>query len=140
MIGDILYPALRKTKGISNDTQGNYKALKGNLDAIQNIEFIDQNPIGKSSRSNPVTYVKAFDEIRDLFSRQQLSKARNYKPGFFSFNVKGGRCEDCEGEGTTTIGMQFMADVHLECETCKGKRYKEKPLMSSIEKNQYMTS
>ena len=128
LIGDILYPALRKTKGISNDTQGNYKALKGNLDAIQNIEFIDQNPIGKSSRSNPVTYVKAFDEIRDLFSRQQLSKARNYKPGFFSFNVKGGRCEDCEGEGTITIGMQFMADVHLECETCKGKRYKKETL------------
>ena len=128
LIGDILYPALRKTKGISNDAQGNYKALKGNLDAIQNIEFIDQNPIGKSSRSNPVTYVKAFDEIRDLFSRQKLSKARNYKPGFFSFNVKGGRCEDCEGEGTITIGMQFMADVHLECETCKGKRYKKETL------------
>lgn len=128
LIGDILYPALRKTKGISNDTQGDYTALKGNLDAIQNIEFIDQNPIGKSSRSNPVTYVKAFDEIRDLFSRQPLSKARGYKPGFFSFNVKGGRCEDCEGEGTITVGMQFMADVHLECETCKGKRYKKETL------------
>lgn len=128
LIGDTLYPALRKIKGISNDTQGNYKALKGNIDTIQNIEFIDQNPIGKSSRSNPVTYVKAFEEIRDLFSRQQLSKARNYKPGFFSFNVKGGRCEDCEGEGTITIGMQFMADVHLECEACKGKRYKKETL------------
>ena len=128
LIGDILYPALRKTKGISNDTQGEYKSIKGNLDAIQNIEFIDQNPIGKSSRSNPVTYVKAFDEIRDLFSRQQISKARGYKPGFFSFNVKGGRCEDCEGEGTITVGMQFMADVHLECEKCKGKRYKKETL------------
>jgi excinuclease ABC subunit A len=128
LIGDILYPALRKMKGISNDTQGDYTALTGNLDAIQNIEFIDQNPIGKSSRSNPVTYVKAFDEIRDLFSRQQISKARGYKPGFFSFNVKGGRCEECEGEGTITVGMQFMADVHLECETCKGKRYKKETL------------
>ena len=128
LIGDILYPALRKTKGISNDTQGDYKSLSGNLDAIQNIEYIDQNPIGKSSRSNPVTYVKAFDEIRDLFSQQKISKARNYKPGFFSFNVKGGRCEDCEGEGTITVGMQFMADVHLECETCKGKRYKKETL------------
>ena len=128
LIGDILYPALRTTKGISNDNQGDYTSLKGNLDAIQNIEFIDQNPIGKSSRSNPVTYVKAFDEIRDLFSRQQISKARGYKPGFFSFNVKGGRCEDCEGEGTITVGMQFMADVHLECETCKGKRYKKETL------------
>jgi excinuclease ABC subunit A len=128
LIGDILYPGLRKIKGISNDTQGEYKSIKGNLDAIQNIEFIDQNPIGKSSRSNPVTYVKAFDEIRDLFSRQQISKARGYKPGFFSFNVKGGRCEHCEGEGTITVGMQFMADVHLECETCKGKRYKKETL------------
>ena len=128
LIGDILYPGLRKIKGISNDTQGEHKSIKGNLDAIQNIEFIDQNPIGKSSRSNPVTYVKAFDEIRDLFSRQQISKARGYKPGFFSFNVKGGRCEDCEGEGTITVGMQFMADVHLECETCKGKRYKKETL------------
>ena len=140
LIGDILYPALRKTKGISNDTQGNYTALTGNLEDIQNIEFIDQNPIGKSSRSNPVTYVKAFDEIRDLFSRQQISKTRGYKPGFFSFNVKGGRCEDCEGEGTITVGMQFMADVHLECETCKGKRYKKETLDVLYRKNQYTTS
>ena len=128
LIGDVLYPALRKKKGISNDSQGDYKSLTGNLDAIQNIEYIDQNPIGKSSRSNPVTYVKAFDEIRELFSKQKISKARNYKPGFFSFNVKGGRCEDCEGEGTITVGMQFMADVHLECETCRGKRYKKETL------------
>jgi len=128
LIGDVLYPALRKKKGISNDSQGDYKSLTGNLDAIQNIEYIDQNPIGKSSRSNPVTYVKAFDEIRELFSKQKISKARNYKPGFFSFNVKGGRCEDCEGEGTITVGMQFMADVHLECEKCSGKRYKKETL------------
>ena len=128
LIGDILYPALRKHKGISSDPQGVYSDLKGNLDAIQSIEFIDQNPIGKSSRSNPVTYVKAFDEIRDLFSRQKLAKHRGYKPGFFSFNVQGGRCEACEGEGTITVGMQFMADVHLECESCKGKRYKVETL------------
>src|SRR5690606_15617188 len=96
--------------------------------AISNVELIDQNPIGKSSRSNPVTYLKAFDDIRDIFSKQQISKIRNYKPGFFSFNVPGGRCETCEGEGTVTISMQFMADVHLECEACKGKRYKTETL------------
>ena len=128
LIGDILYPALRKTKGISNDPQGEYSNITGDLNSIQNIEFIDQNPIGKSSRSNPVTYVKAFDEIRDLYSRQKLAQIRGYKPGFFSFNVQGGRCEDCEGEGTITVGMQFMADVHLECETCHGKRYKTETL------------
>ena len=128
LIGDILYPALRKAKGISNDTQGVYSKISGDLDTIQNVEFIDQNPIGKSSRSNPVTYVKAFDEIRELFSRQKLAKTRGYKPGFFSFNVQGGRCEACEGEGTITVGMQFMADVHLECETCKGRRYKTETL------------
>ena len=128
LIGDVLYPALRKTKGISNDPQGDYSNISGDLNSIQNIEFIDQNPIGKSSRSNPVTYVKAFDEIRDLYSRQKLAQIRGYKPGFFSFNVQGGRCEDCEGEGTITVGMQFMADVHLECETCKGKRYKTETL------------
>lgn len=128
LIGDILYPALRKIKGISNDTQGAYTKISGSIDALDHVEFIDQNPIGKSSRSNPVTYVKAFDEIRELFSRQKLSKTRGYKPGFFSFNVQGGRCEECEGEGTITVGMQFMADVHLECETCKGKRYKTETL------------
>ena len=128
LIGDILYPALRKTIGISNDPQGEYSNITGDLNSIQNIEFIDQNPIGKSSRSNPVTYVKAFDEIRDLYSRQKLAQIRGYKPGFFSFNVQGGRCEDCEGEGTITVGMQFMADVHLECETCHGKRYKTETL------------
>jgi excinuclease ABC subunit A len=128
LIGDILYPALRKIKGISNDTQGAFTKISGAMDTIHHVEFIDQNPIGKSSRSNPVTYVKAFDEIRELFSRQKLSKTRGYKPGFFSFNVQGGRCEECEGEGTITVGMQFMADVHLECETCKGKRYKTETL------------
>ena len=89
---------------------------------------MDQNPIGKSSRSNPITYVKAFDDIRELFSRQPLAKIRGYKPGFFSFNVEGGRCEMCEGEGSITVGMQFMADVHLPCETCDGRRFKSETI------------
>ena len=95
---------------------------------IQHIEFINQNPIGRSSRSNPVTYLKAYDEIRNLFARQELSKTRGYKSGHFSFNVSGGRCEVCEGEGEITIEMQFMADVHLECESCKGQRFKNETL------------
>ena len=128
LIGDILYPALRKKMGISNDVQGKYSDLKGDIGKLKQVEFIDQNPIGKSSRSNPITYVKAFDDIRDLYSRQKLSKLRGYKPGFFSFNVQGGRCELCEGEGTITVEMQFMADIHLQCENCKGKRYKKETL------------
>lgn len=128
LIGDILYPALRKKMGISNDVQGKYSGLKGDIGKLKQVEFIDQNPIGKSSRSNPITYVKAFDDIRDLYSRQKLSKLRGYKPGFFSFNVQGGRCEMCEGEGTITVEMQFMADIHLQCENCKGKRYKKETL------------
>jgi len=128
LIGDILYPALRKNMGISNDIQGKYTALKGDYNRLKHVEFIDQNPIGKSSRSNPITYVKAFDDIRDLYSRQKLSKLRAYKPGFFSFNVQGGRCEMCEGEGTITVEMQFMADIHLQCENCKGSRYKKETL------------
>jgi len=128
LIGEILYPALRKKLGISNDLQGDFSALNGAIQNIQHVEFINQNPIGKSSRSNPITYVKAFDEIRDLFSRQKLAKLRGYKPGFFSFNVQGGRCEMCEGEGTITVEMQFMADVYLQCDTCKGKRYKNETL------------
>ena len=128
LVGEILYPALRKQLGISNDIQGDFSTLNGAVKNIQHVEFINQNPIGKSSRSNPITYVKAFDEIRDLFSRQKLAKLRGYKPGFFSFNVQGGRCEMCEGEGTITVEMQFMADVYLQCDTCKGKRYKEETL------------
>lgn len=136
LIGDILYPALRKKMGISNDIQGKYTALAGDYGRLKHVEFIDQNPIGKSSRSNPITYVKAFDDIRDLYSRQKLSKLRAYKPGFFSFNVQGGRCEMCEGEGTITVEMQFMADIHLECENCKGSRYKKETLeISYREKN-----
>ena len=128
LIGDILYPALRKKMGISNDVQGKYSDLQGDIGKLKHVEFIDQNPIGKSSRSNPITYVKAFDDIRDLYSRQKLAKLRGYKPGFFSFNVQGGRCEMCEGEGTITVEMQFMADIHLQCENCKGKRYKKETL------------
>jgi excinuclease ABC subunit A len=102
--------------------------IGGSLKQIKQLEFVDQNPIGKSSRSNPVTYVKAFDEVRNLFADQGLAKARGYKPGFFSFNVEGGRCEVCQGEGQTTVEMQFMADIQLLCEGCKGKRYKEETL------------
>lgn len=128
LVKDILYPAMRKHLGQFGDFQGNFKALEGDLKLIKEIEFVDQNPIGKSSRSNPVTYVKAFDDIRELFARLPLSKARGYKPGFFSFNVEGGRCEMCEGEGRVTVGMQFMADVHLLCEACNGSRYKYETL------------
>ncbi len=102
--------------------------IGGSLKEIKQLEFVDQNPIGKSSRSNPVTYVKAFDEIRNLFAEQGLAKTRNYKPGYFSFNVEGGRCEVCQGEGEITVEMQFMADIQLQCENCKGKRYKAETL------------
>jgi len=102
--------------------------IGGSLKQIKQLEFVDQNPIGKSSRSNPATYVKVYDEIRNLFSDLPLAKARNYKPGFFSFNVEGGRCELCQGEGVTTVEMQFMADIQLTCESCKGKRFKEETL------------
>ena len=128
LVRSILYPALRKELGLSSELIGKFNGLTGDLKAINLVEFIDQNPLGKSSRSNPITYVKAFDDIRELYSRQALAKMRGYKPGFFSFNVEGGRCEMCEGEGTITVAMQFMADVHLTCETCKGKRYKSETL------------
>ncbi len=128
LVRSILYPALRKELGLSSELIGKFNGLTGDLKAISLVEFIDQNPLGKSSRSNPITYVKAFDDIRELYSRQALAKMRAYKPGFFSFNVEGGRCEMCEGEGTITVAMQFMADVHLTCETCKGKRYKSETL------------
>jgi len=128
LIRSILYPAIRKELGLSSDLIGKMDGISGDLKQIKNVEFIDQNPIGKSSRSNPITYVKAFDDVRELYSRQPIAKARGYKPGFFSFNVEGGRCEMCEGEGTITVGMQFMADVHLNCDTCKGKRYKTETL------------
>ncbi len=128
MIKSLLYPSIRKELGLSGDLIGKCDGISGDLKTIKHVEFVDQNPIGKSSRSNPITYVKAFDDIRELFARQQLAKMRGYKPGFFSFNVEGGRCEMCEGEGSITVTMQFMADVHLNCEACKGTRYKSETL------------
>jgi len=128
LVRNILYPAIQKHIGGYGDRTGHFTAIEGSLHTIKNIEFIDQNPIGRSSRSNPVTYIKAYDDIRALFSDEKLSKIRDYTPKYFSFNVEGGRCDVCKGEGEVTIEMQFMADVHLECETCKGKRFKKEIL------------
>lgn len=128
LVKKVLYPALGKMLGTVIDESGKYDRIEGDYKSINQIEFVDQNPIGKSSRSNPVTYVKAYDAIRTLFSELPLSKQRGYKPAFFSFNVDGGRCEACAGEGTTTVEMQFMADIHLLCESCKGKRFKNEIL------------
>ncbi len=128
LVKKILYPALQKKLTDFGDKPGQFTALEGQFSNIKHIEFVDQNPIGRSSRSNPVTYIKAYDDIRALFSNQKLSKIRNYQAKHFSFNVDGGRCETCKGEGEVTIEMQFMADVHLECETCKGKRFKKEVL------------
>ena len=128
LVKQILYPAIQKSIQGYASKIGVHDSVDGDLKRIQHIEFINQNPIGRSSRSNPVTYLKAYDEIRNLFARQELSKARGYKSGHFSFNVTGGRCEVCEGEGEITIEMQFMADVHLECESCKGQRFKNETL------------
>jgi excinuclease ABC subunit A len=119
---------LKKIHGGYGEKTGKYSKLEGDIRSISNIEFVDQNPIGKSSRSNPVTYVKAYDEIRELYSNQQLARLRGYKPGYFSFNIEGGRCEECEGAGEVTIEMQFMADIRLVCESCKGKRFKDEVL------------
>ncbi len=128
LIKQILYPALQKLKGEFIEKAGLHKTVSGDIDSITQIEMIDQNPIGKSSRSNPVTYIKAYDEIRDLFSDQPLSKVRGFQPKHFSFNVDGGRCDACKGEGEQTIEMQFLADVHLTCDVCGGKRFKEEVL------------
>lgn len=125
LIKDIVTPALQRELGIFGNRIGDFEKLEGDIKKIEAIEFIDQNPIGKSSRSNPVTYTKAYDDIRLLFSRMKLSKVRGYQPKHFSFNVDGGRCDECKGEGTITIEMQFMADVTLECEVCKGSRFKK---------------
>lgn len=127
LIKKILYPNVRKyLDGYFANVKSDI--ISGSLKTIQNVEYIDQNPIGKSSRSNPVTYTKAYDEIRNLFSEQSLAKLRNYKPSHFSFNVDGGRCEVCEGEGTITVEMQFMADISLPCEACNSKRFKAETL------------
>lgn len=128
LVKQILYPALKKIKGEFGDKVGFHKAITGDVDAIDQIELVDQNPIGKSSRSNPVTYIKAWDDIRDLYARQPLSKIRGFQPKHFSFNVDGGRCDACKGEGEQIVEMQFLADVHLTCEVCGGKRFKEEVL------------
>jgi excinuclease ABC subunit A len=128
LIGEIFYPALRRELGEYGDRMGEFDKISGDIKKVKAIEYVDQNPIGISSRSNPVTYVKAFDDIRALFASNQISKARLYKPAHFSFNVAGGRCDECEGEGMVTIGMQFMADIKLKCSVCKGQRYKDEIL------------
>ena len=128
LVKKILYPALLRHFDIYNEKPGSYSKLKGDLDTLKSVEFVDQNPIGRSSRSNPVTYIKAYDEIRALYASLNISKHRNYQPKHFSFNVDGGRCDHCKGEGTITIEMQFMADVVLECEHCNGKRFKKEIL------------
>jgi excinuclease ABC subunit A len=128
LVNSVLYPALLKHLGEYGNKMGDFDELEGDLKMIKSIEFVDQNPIGKSSRSNPVTYVKAFDDIRQLYASQKLAKLRSYKPGAFSFNVKGGRCETCEGEGVVKIEMQFMADIYLTCESCTGSRFNDETL------------
>ena len=133
LIRNILYPALQKQLYNYGEKAGQFSSLKGDFTSVKNIEFVDQNPIGRSSRSNPVTYIKAYDDIRALFTAQRLSTVRGYKAKHFSFNVDGGRCETCKGDGKVTIGMQFMADVHLICETCKGKRFKKEILEVKFE-------
>jgi len=134
LVKKILFPAINKHLGNGvTDKAGSYDSIKGDLHLINNVELVDQNPIGKSSRSNPVTYIKAYDEIRALFSNQQLAKQNGFKPSYFSFNVDGGRCDECLGEGSIKVEMQFMADVNLECESCRGKRFK--PEILEVEYN-----
>jgi len=128
LVKRILYPALKRELDGFSERPGEHKALEGDLKRIQAVELVDQNPIGRSSRSNPVTYVKAWDEIRQLYSDVDIAKVRGYKPSYFSFNVDGGRCEICQGEGQVHIEMQFMADISLTCDACKGKRFKEEIL------------
>ncbi len=128
LVKKILYPALMREIGGYGEKPGQFSEIKGNFETVKSIEFIDQNPIGRSSRSNPVTYIKAYDDIRNLYASQKLSDIRAYKAKHFSFNVDGGRCETCKGEGEVTVEMQFMADVHLLCDTCSGKRFKKEVL------------
>lgn len=128
LVKNIIYPAIQKQLGLYGDKTGVFHAMEGAVDQLSEVEFIDQNPIGKSSRSNPVTYIKAYDEIRSLFASLGLAKSRGLKPAHFSFNVEGGRCEVCKGEGEITEEMQFMADIHLICEECEGKRFKDETL------------
>ena len=128
LVKKLLYPAMLKEVGGYGEKAGQFTKIEGKFNNVKAVEFVDQNPIGRSSRSNPVTYIKAYDDIRALFAAQKLSKIRNYQAKHFSFNVDGGRCETCKGEGEVTIEMQFMADVHLECDTCGGKRFKKEVL------------
>ncbi|HLT81027.1 MAG TPA: excinuclease ABC subunit UvrA [Cyclobacteriaceae bacterium] len=128
LVRKILYPAVSRATGNPGETPGRFDTIKGDIGRIAQVEFVDQNPIGKSSRSNPVSYVKAYDAIRQLFADQPLAVQRGYKPAYFSFNVEGGRCETCQGEGEIKVEMQFMADIYLKCETCNGKRFKQEIL------------
>jgi len=138
LIGSILYPALNKKLNGSGEKPGKHDLLEGDIHLLDRVEFVNQNPIGKSSRSNPVTYLKAFDEIRKLFAAQQASKINGFKASHFSFNTDGGRCDECQGEGVISVEMQFMADVKLLCENCHGRRYKDEILeVRHREKNIY---
>ncbi len=140
LVKGTLYPALMRHLGLGSDRPGSHSALSGDLQRIDMVELIDQNPIGKSSRSNPVTYVKAYDEIRALFASQKLAKMRGFEGRHFSFNTDGGRCDQCKGEGEVVVSMQFLADVHLECDQCKGKKFKEEVLEITYKnKNIYET-
>ena len=133
LIKKLLYPAMQKELNASNEKIGQFTRIEGKYKQLQSVEFVDQNPIGKSSRSNPITYLKVYDDIRNLYANQKLAKMRNFSGKHFSFNVDGGRCEVCKGEGEVTIEMQFMADVHLTCEACGGKRFKKEVLEITYE-------
>lgn len=138
LVTKVLYPAIAKMFGGFSEKTGQHDQIRGDFNLITSVEFVDQNPIGKSSRSNPVTYLKVYDEIRKLYSELQSSKFNGFKPSHFSFNIEGGRCEECQGEGEITVEMQFMADVHLVCESCKGKRFRDEVLEITFEgKNIY---
>jgi excinuclease ABC subunit A len=128
LVKKILYPVVGRLSGSVSETAGRYDKLEGDFSTITQVEFVDQNPIGKSSRSNPISYVKAYDAIRQLYADLPLSQQRGYKPAHFSFNVEGGRCDNCEGEGEIKVEMQFMADIFLKCEVCQGKRFKQEVL------------
>lgn len=138
LVRDIFYRALKRELDECSDRPGEFSSISGSIRELRNVEFVDQNPIGKSSRSNPVTYIKAYDEIRKLWADQPLAKQMGYTPGHFSFNNEGGRCEECKGDGTITVEMQFMADLVLECESCHGKRFKSDTLeVKYFDKNIY---
>ena len=128
LVKRVLYPSLKKIYGGYGEKTGKFDRLDGDIGSIGAVELVDQNPIGRSSRSNPATYIKAFDDIRNLYTDLPLAKSRGYKPGYFSFNIAGGRCEECEGEGVVKIAMQFMADIYLSCESCKGRRFRDEVL------------